>query len=280
MITNNSYLLRYAGPRCLLVGIMLCVSVYCFGAEASDTAVYSAQNGLFLPILSIMGIDIPEEWQDVVTILCGVCVILLLLRLYEEHQNQKLKFAYMRHEAEKAKIEEARRFEQLQAEADRKVAQIRINQLNTELKGRRDAMRRALVERIALARQIRDYAWLHGLEMPKWLTEYLNAYSFGNQSKWVAFLKEFDKAYSGYVPYLQQHYPTLTDNDLQYIVLATLGFDCSDIACLLGKTDRTIWNRRDVIKRRVGDDALHIEDWICHAVEAYNKSEDQRDRSV
>lgn len=82
-------------------------------------------------------------------------------------------------------------------------------------------------------------------------------------------MKEFNQTYNGYIPYLQQRYPTLTDIDLQYLVLATLGFDCSDIAYLLNKTDRTIWNRRDIIKNRISDTSLHLEEWLSRFIDEY-----------
>lgn len=266
---KNNSLSRHIVLPLILLGTMLCFSDYCMASDCTPVTTNTASNTLFFVPLGIMGIHIPEEWRDIFTIVCGVCTILLMLRLWEERQNQKLSIEYMKYEAEKAKLAEARRLEQLQAEADKQLAQAHIKRLNTELNAKREAMHRVLVERIELAQHIRQYAQMSDACIPKWLQQYLDGYSFANPVKWRAFMKEFNQAYNGYVPYLQQRFPALTDSDLQYLVLATLGFDCSDIACLLGKADRTIWNRRDIIKSRISDTSLHLEEWLSHIIDDY-----------
>ena len=253
----------------VLLGTMLCLSDSCAASDCTSITIKTASNILFFVPLGIMGIHIPAEWRDIFTIACGVCMLLLMLRLWEERQNQKFSIEYMKYEAEKTKLAEARRLEQLQAKADKQLAQAHIKHLNAELNAKREAMHRVLVERIELARHIRQYAQMSNANIPMWLQQYLDGYSFANPVKWRAFMKEFDQAYNGYVPYLQQRYPALTDSDLQYLVLATLGFDCSDIACLLGKTGRTIWNRRDIIKSRISDTSLHLEEWLSHVMDDY-----------
>lgn len=269
MTMKNNYLHKHAAMLPSMLGIMLCFSDYCTASEYVSATINCATTAPFFVPLSIMGMHIPAEWRDIFTIACGIFTILLFLRLWEERQNQKLGMEYMKYEAEKAKLAEARRLEQLQADADKQLAQAHIKRLNAELAAKREVMHRVLVERIELARHIRQYAHTSDAHIPKWLQQYLDGYSFADLAKWRAFMEEFNQAYNGYVPYLQQRFPALTDSDLQYLVLATLGFDCSDIACLLGKTDRTIWNRRDIIKSRIADKPLHLEDWLSRVVDDY-----------
>lgn len=266
---KNNYLTMRTVFSFALLGVTLCFSDHCTASNCTSIAVNTASNTPYLMSLGVMGIHIPAEWRDIFTIACGVCIILLMFRLWEEHQNQKRSIEYMKYEAEKAKLAEAHRLEQLRAEADKQLAQARIKRLNAELNTKREAMHRVLVERIELARHIRQYAQTSNTGIPKWLQQYLDGYSFANPAKWQAFMKEFNQAYNGYIPYLQQRYPTLTDSDLQYLVLATLGFDCSDIAYLLNKTDRTIWNRRDIIKNRISDTSLHLEEWLSRTIDEY-----------
>lgn len=71
----------------------------------------------------------------------------------------------MQYEMQKAKIEEARRMEQMQAEADKKIAQAQIKRLNAEIDGKREALHRALVERIAWAQQVYGWALLSVLPL-------------------------------------------------------------------------------------------------------------------
>ena len=63
----------------------------------------------------------------------------------------------------------------------------------------------------------------------------------------------------------------LTESDVQYLMLAILGLDTNDIAFVLNKTTRTIWNRRDTIKSRVDKDDLSIEDWLEVILRGYAK---------
>ena len=63
----------------------------------------------------------------------------------------------------------------------------------------------------------------------------------------------------------------LTENDMQYLILAILGLDINDIAFVLNKTTRTIWNRRDTIKSRLALGDISIESWLDTLMDSYQK---------
>ena len=86
--------------------------------------------------------------------------------------------------------------------------------------------------------------------------------TFANDSNRQQFMQEFDRVYSSFLPQLHNRYPTLTEQDDQYIALALLGLDNTEIAVLLNQTDRTIWNRRQKIKTRLGDGKMDLDKWI------------------
>lgn len=63
----------------------------------------------------------------------------------------------------------------------------------------------------------------------------------------------------------------LTENDIQYLILTILGLDINDIAFVLNKTTRTIWNRRDTIKSRLALGDISIEVWLDALMNSYQK---------
>lgn len=79
---------------------------------------------------------------------------------------------------------------------------------------------------------------------------------------WDAFYEEFDVAYDGLLSRLTNRYPDLTDIDIRYIVLTCMHFNTSDICLLLNHTKRTIYNRRQILKQRLGLTTEDLDDWL------------------
>ena len=50
-----------------------------------------------------------------------------------------------------------------------------------------------------------------------------------------------------------------------------MGLDTNDIAFVLNKTTRTIWNRRDTIKSRLALGDISIEAWLDTLMNSYQK---------
>ena len=147
-----------------------------------------------------------------------------------------------------------------------------MKQLNADLAMKRDFLHRILADRIELAKRVNQSAPASKKPVPSWLRPYINRYSLATDSSWKAFLREFNTAYSGFVPYIRAHYPSLTDSDIQYIILLTLGFNNSDIAFVLDRTDRTIWNRRNTICVRLGNAHLALDEWVEQLRKEYIQS--------
>ena len=70
---------------------------------------------------------------------------------------------------------------------------------------------------------------------------------------------------------MRENHPMLTENDIQYLILTILGLDINDIAFVLNKTTRTIWNRRDTIKSRLALGDISIEAWLDALMNSYQK---------
>lgn len=74
--------------------------------------------------------------------------------------------------------------------------------------------------------------------------------------------QNFNALYGGLLEHLRTEHPLLTTQDEQVIVLGVLGFSNSDIAFLLNISDRTIWNRRQKIRDRLGDPQMDLDQWF------------------
>ena len=79
---------------------------------------------------------------------------------------------------------------------------------------------------------------------------------------WQTFKEEFNAAYGNLLGELKKKYPSLTEKDLLFIALSVLGLDVNDIGYIFGTTDRTLWNRRQFIKNRIGCSKMDFEEWI------------------
>lgn len=99
-------------------------------------------------------------------------------------------------------------------------------------------------------------------KMPNWARTYIEEQAFRNVSYQQDFIQQFNSVYGDLLPRLRKEHPALTDQDEQYLALAIIGMDNNEIAYLLGQTDRTIWNRRQKVKKRLGDAHMDLDKWL------------------
>ena len=128
-----------------------------------------------------------------------------------------------------------------------------IENLNHELDLRRNAMKQVLEQRLILTKSLQE-AILHKKdveEVPRWAKTFIENNIFSTEGQWKDFLEEFNNCHYHFLAYLHTRYPHLTTTDMQVIALMLLGLDISDICLLLGSAQRTIWSRRQRIKKRM-----------------------------
>lgn len=159
--------------------------------------------------------------------------------------------------------------QQIKQENERKIAQMKLKQLHREIKHKKALLLQNITEHIHLAKRIQQHK--NTEKVPQWLESYLTKYSYSSAKNWNSFLIEFEGVFPQFVSYMQETYPTLTQNDVQYLLLAILGLDINDIAFVLNKTTRTIWNRRDTIKSRLEIDDSSIEEWLDALMNSYQR---------
>ena len=229
-------------------------------------------------------------WIVTGSIIAALVIIILLSafvikmhRNKEQQMHQKQEIMRLKHEAEKARLQQEQSLARAKHEEERtrleqenerqriraELAQAKTAQLHAQLNTTSQFLHRILAERIELAKHVNQTQKPHDKPVAPVLQAYADRYSFADNANWQAFLQEFNLAYGDFIPYIHEHYPTLSESDIQYIILATLGFDNSDIAFVLDRSARTIWNRRNTMCKRLGDARLSLDQWITRLRDDY-----------
>ncbi len=229
-------------------------------------------------------------WIVTGSIIAALVIIILLSafiikmhRNEEQQMRQKQEIMRLKHEAEKARLQQEQSLARAKHEEGRtrleqenerqrlraEMAQAKTAQLHAQLNTTSQFLHRILAERIELAKHVNQTQKPHDKPVAPLLQAYADRYSFADNANWQAFLQEFNLAYGDFIPYIHEHYPTLSESDIQYIILATLGFDNNDIAFVLDRSARTIWNRRNTMCKRLGDARLSLDQWITRLRDNY-----------
>ncbi|MCM1034806.1 MAG: hypothetical protein NC038_04455 [Paludibacter sp.] len=135
-------------------------------------------------------------------------------------------------------------------------------QLEIELTQKKERLREQLLQRIELTKCLQK-AHSHKsqqAEIPAWLQDFMQNNTFTNKAQWQQFKQEFDEAYEGQLCKLKQQHPDLTEAELQYIALAALPLSVEDICFLTNTTNRTIWNRKQNIRKKLSD--INLQDLL------------------
>lgn len=135
--------------------------------------------------------------------------------------------------------------------------------LEEELSKNRAILRARISERLEIAKRLYQWSSHHAETVPDILGSLSPKQAASDQQHWKEFYGEFNQCYDNLLSRLGEDYPALTSSDLQYIALTFLDFDITDISFLLNITNRTIWNRRNSIKQRMGlDEEVNLDEWI------------------
>lgn len=143
-----------------------------------------------------------------------------------------------------------------------------ILQLGTEIATQRKALQEVLRSRIELTKRINLTPPTDSKPLPRSTQTLLDEIAYHRETDWQTLRQEFNHLYANLLEHLHTQHPALTAQDEQVIVFGVLGFDTNDTALLLGLTNRTLWNRRQKLKARLGID--DIEAWFAEQSHAAN----------
>ncbi len=150
--------------------------------------------------------------------------------------------------------------------AHRKRTQSALEATQRDLRIKRDSLSRILKHRVHLTQNIhlsKRYQKNRD-EMPVWLK---NVLADNLLTEWEDLEKEFNSLYNDMLVHIKEQHPSLTPMDLKMIALITLGLDVADICLLLNQTKRTIWSRRQRIKKHLGlANGSDLEDWVAEQI--------------
>lgn len=150
-----------------------------------------------------------------------------------------------------------------------KINEEQNKRLKQELEHHRLVLKTRIIERLEIAKQLQYWKSHHTETLPKDIDLLSSKQNRSNSKQWIDFYQEFDLCYNNLLHQLKLEHNTLTESDLQYIFLTYMGFSLTDICFLIGTTNRTIWNRRTIIKQHLGlDENQDLDEWIKTQLEA------------
>ena len=193
----------------------------------------------------------------IITGLLLACLCVFLIYLYERNKRiSKEKESALQQLTIREKEQEIaeKNLQQLQMATELQKAQ-------AELEDKRNTLRQFLKHRVALIRQIHQ-SLLGSKQKSQSVKKVLDELSLQYPPTWQTFKEEFNAAYGHLLGELKKKYPSLTEKDLLFIALSVLGLEVNDIGYIFGTTDRTLWNRRQFIKNRIGCSKMDFEEWI------------------
>ena len=181
------------------------------------------------------------------TILALALVVTILSLLYHR-KKQKHLLELQREETEKQQLQAQHQLELQRQQAEKDL-------LQTELDAAHEMMKDKLRQRLDITKrfQLDKFKGKTTEELPEWVRQLIEMTTFTNEKQWLLFRDEYNQATHGELNNLKQQYPALTEADLQYIALSTLGLTVEEMCILLGTTNRTIWNRKQTVKAKLED---------------------------
>ncbi len=174
-------------------------------------------------------------WLSLLLTIGGIALLVLLFFVYREYT----------------------RIKHAQLAARNTIQAQRIEALNQELTIKRDSLKKNLLQRIELTRQLHLQQMKTGKqekteELPIWAQEFIKSQLLINEEISQTLYQEFNTLYYNMLNELHADYPRLTHKDLLMCILITLQLPISDVCMLFGVPKQTVWNRRNLIKERIG----------------------------
>lgn len=81
-------------------------------------------------------------------------------------------------------------------------------------------------------------------------------------TQWDEFLTAYNMCHDDVLNRLRHENPKLTDTDMLYLVLYAMDMSPHDMSLLLDSSDRTIWNRRQLVKEHLNQEISDLDEWI------------------
>lgn len=154
-----------------------------------------------------------------------------------------------------------------------------VKDLRNLLSEKQELMQSGLQHKLQICRKVKLLESAGKIdELPQWGKEMLDSFSFINDEQMNELVTEFNTTFSGYIDHIRQRYPSLTETDIRWIVLVSIGASNEDIAILLHQEPRTVWTRRQRVKKKISDiencSIDDIDNWIYeqafeHVMQAY-----------
>ena len=127
------------------------------------------------------------------------------------------------------------------------------------MEDKRKALRQYLYNRLSLTNAMSKYVDEHGEDIPQRVVTELRRLLVLTENDWDQFDKDYNAANNDFLVRKKSEHPRLTDRDLRYIALYSLGFDNIDICCLFDINKSSGWNIKTTLLQRLSKTDKEIE---------------------
>ena len=193
----------------------------------------------------------------IITGLLLACLCVFLIYLYERNKRiSKEKESALQQLTIREKEQEIaeKNLQQLQMANELQKAQ-------AELEDKRNTLRQFLKHRVALIRQVHQ-SLIGSKQKSESVKKVLEELSLQHPPTWQTFEEEFNAAYGDILNTIRAKYPSLNEHDIRYIALSILEITPAEMACVFQMASQSVWNRRDRLKKHLGNPNLDFDEWI------------------
>jgi len=145
-------------------------------------------------------------------------------------------------------------------EQEKKHLQYKNETLKREVEEKRSALRQYLHTRLVLTQAMARYTDSRDSDIPQTVARELHKLTVLSESDWKRFSKDYNNASNGFLERKQKEHPRLSERDLRYLALYSMGFDNIDICSLLDISKASGWNIKSTILHRLSQNDKEIED--------------------
>ncbi len=195
---------------------------------------------------------------SVAVIIIGILIFLLITIRVKEKNARIALLAKIQHE--KDEQEKISLNAQCLLEKQEKSHLKHVNKLlATDLEDKRKTLRQNLHNRLALTNALSKYMDEHGDEIPPTIVDELRKLLVLSENDWEQFSKDYNSASNNFMARKQKEHPELSERDLRYLALYSLGFDNIDICSLFDISKASGWNIKSILLRRLSQKDKEIE---------------------
>lgn len=142
------------------------------------------------------------------------------------------------------------------------------NLLRKDIKHKGELLRNTIKNHLDMLQEMETEA-LNSNQDSLRLRQCLTAFTLSNEKNCNKFIHDYNEASCGFLTYLKQLYPNLTDIDMLIIALELMEIPVQQQMMILNTSNRTLYNRKQRLKERLGQNDKNFDKWLKTSYKQY-----------